>query len=80
MGWPPQASIQRIDRMLVFMGPISIVVGHRQELGLCLLVHWLAQERNWVQTHGSVSQCAVDCVKSPFSQEQWDMSKPVDVS
>jgi hypothetical protein len=23
MGWPPRASIERIDRMLVFMGPAS---------------------------------------------------------
>jgi hypothetical protein len=73
-------SIECTNRMLVFMDPVSRVVGHRQELGLCLLLHWLAQERNWVQTHRSVSRCAVDCVESPFSREQWDPSKSVDVS
>jgi hypothetical protein len=69
MGWPPRASIERSDRMLVFMGPVNLVVGHRQELGLLLLLYWLARERNWVWTHGSVSQHAVDCVGRPFSQE-----------
>jgi hypothetical protein len=48
MGWPPRASIERTDRMLVFMGPVSLVVSHRQELGLQLLLHSLAWERNWV--------------------------------
>jgi hypothetical protein len=66
--------------MLVFIGPVSLVVGHRQELGLSLLLHWLAQERNWVRTHGSVSRRAVDGVGSPFSLEQWDPSKSVGVS
>jgi hypothetical protein len=28
-----------------------------------------------VQTCGSVSRRAVDCVGSPFSQEKWDLSK-----
>jgi hypothetical protein len=66
--------------MLVFMDSVSLVVGHRQELGLRLLLHWLAQERNWVWTRGSISRCAVDCVGSPFSREQWDPSKSVGVS
>jgi hypothetical protein len=43
------------------------------------LLHWLAQERNWVWTHGLVSRRAVDCVGSPFSQKQWDLSKSVSV-
>jgi hypothetical protein len=34
------------------------------------LLHWLARERNWVQTYGSVSRHVMDCVMSPFSQEQ----------
>jgi hypothetical protein len=50
--------------MLVFMGPVSLVVGHRQELGLRLLLHWLARERNWVRNHESVSRRAIDCVES----------------
>jgi hypothetical protein len=66
--------------MLVFMDLVSLVVGHQQELGLRLLLHWLAWERNWVRTHGSVSRYAVDCVGSPFSREQWDPSKSVGVS
>jgi hypothetical protein len=48
------------------MGPINLVVGHRQELGLHPLLHWLVWERSWVWTRGSVSRCAVDCVKSLF--------------
>jgi hypothetical protein len=48
------------------MGPVNLVVGHRQELGLRPLLHWLAQERSWVQTRGSVSRRAVDCVGSLF--------------
>jgi hypothetical protein len=40
----------------------------------------LAQKRSWVWTHGSVSRRAVDCVRSLFSQEQWDLSKSVSVS
>jgi hypothetical protein len=71
MGWPPQASIEHIDRILVFMGPISRVATVNRCLALPLLLHWLVWERNWVQTRGSVSQCAVDCVETHFSQEQW---------
>jgi hypothetical protein len=66
MGWPPWASIERTDHMLLFMGPISLVACHRQKLGLSLLLHWLVSKRNWVWTHGSVSRQAVDCVGSPF--------------
>jgi hypothetical protein len=62
------------------MDPVNLVVGHRQELGLRLLLHWLDQERSWVQTRGSVSRHAVDCVGSPFSREQWDLSKSVGAS
>jgi hypothetical protein len=62
------------------MCPVNLVVGHRQELGLCPLLHWLAQERSWVQTRGSVGRRAVDYVGSPFSREQWDLSKSVSAS
>jgi hypothetical protein len=31
------------------------------------LLHWLTRKRNWVRTHGSVSQRAVNYVGSPFS-------------
>jgi hypothetical protein len=62
------------------MGLVSLVAGRRQKLGLSLLLHWLAWERNWVQTRGSVSWHAVNCVGSPVSREQWDPSKSVDDS
>jgi hypothetical protein len=62
------------------MGPVSLVVCHRQNLGLSILLHWLAWERNWAWTHRSVSRCAADYVRSPFSREQWDPSKFVGVS
>jgi hypothetical protein len=48
------------------MGPINLVVGHRQELGLRPLLHWLVWERSWVRTRGSVSRRAMHCVGSPF--------------
>jgi hypothetical protein len=62
------------------IGPVILVVGHQQELGLRPLCHWLAQERNWVWTRGSVGRRAVDYVGSTFSREQWDLSKYVGVS
>jgi hypothetical protein len=53
------------------MGPISLVAYRQQRVALPPLLQWLAQERNWVRTHGSVSQRDVDSVECPFSQEQW---------
>jgi hypothetical protein len=53
------------------MGPISLVVCRQQRVTLPPLLQWLDQERNWVWTHGSDGRCAVDCVASPFSQQQW---------
>jgi hypothetical protein len=52
--------------MLVFMSPVSLVVAINRCLVLPPLLYWLAQERNWVRTHGSVSQRAVNYVGSPF--------------
>jgi hypothetical protein len=74
MGWPPRASIECTDHMLVFMGPVSLVAAINRCLALPPLLQWLAQERNWVRTHGSVSRRAVNCVGSPFSREQWPCS------
>jgi hypothetical protein len=71
MGWPPRASMERTDRMLVFMGPVSLVICRQQRVTLPPLLQWLAQERNWVWIHGPASRRAVDCVGSPFSREQW---------
>jgi hypothetical protein len=62
------------------MSLVNLVAGHHQELGLRPLLQWLDRERSWVQTHGSVSRRAVDCVGSPFSREQWDLSKSVSAS
>jgi hypothetical protein len=62
------------------IGLVNLVVGHRQELGLRPLLYWLALERSWVWTRGSVSRRIVDYVGSPFSQEQWDLPKSVSVS
>jgi hypothetical protein len=62
------------------MGPVSLVACHQQKLSFSLLLHWLAWEKNWVWTRGSVIQRALDCVGSPFSQEQWDPSKSIDDS
>jgi hypothetical protein len=56
------------------MGPVSLLADINRCLALPPLLHWLAQERNWVWTHGSVSRRDVDCVRSPFSQEQWPCS------
>jgi hypothetical protein len=53
------------------MGPVSLVACHQQRVTLPPLLQWLARERNWVRTHGSVSHRAEDCVESPFYQEQW---------
>jgi hypothetical protein len=41
------------------------------DVWLSPLLHWLAQERKWVRTRGSVIWRAMDYVGSPFSQERW---------
>jgi hypothetical protein len=41
------------------------------------MLHWLARERNWVWTRGSVGRRVVDYVGSPFSRKQWDLPKSV---
>jgi hypothetical protein len=38
MGWPPQENIERTDRMLVFMGPVSNVAYRHQMFGFTLSV------------------------------------------
>jgi hypothetical protein len=74
MGWPLQTSIERTDRMLVFMSPVSLVAAVNRCLALPPLLQCLARERDWVQTRGSISRRAVDYVESPFSQEQLSFS------
>jgi hypothetical protein len=69
MGWPPRASIERTDRMLVFMGPVSLVICRQLRVALPPLLQWLAQEKNCVRTYGLVSHRAVDCAESHFSRK-----------
>jgi hypothetical protein len=42
MGWPLRASIECTDRMLVFMGLVSLVATVNRCLALPPLLHWLA--------------------------------------
>jgi hypothetical protein len=56
--------------MLVFMGPVSLVVGCQHKFDFFPLLQWLVRERSWVRTHGSLSR-AEGCVESPSSPEQW---------
>jgi hypothetical protein len=70
-GLAPRASFEHTEHMLVFMGPISLVVGCQQKLDFSPLLHWLLWERSWVRTHGSISRYAVDYVRSPYSRGQW---------
>jgi hypothetical protein len=60
------------------MGPVSLVAYRQQRVALPPLLQWLSWERNWVQTHKSVSQCAVDYVGSPFFSEAVALSIVVD--
>jgi hypothetical protein len=53
------------------MGPVSLVVGCQQKLDFSPLLHGLLWERSWLQTYGSVSRRAVDCVRSLSSRVQW---------
>jgi hypothetical protein len=73
MSWAPRASIERTDRMLVFMDPVSLVVECQQELSFSPLLQWLVRERSWVRTRRSLSWDE-GCVGSPSSREQWTCS------
>jgi hypothetical protein len=48
------------------IGPVRLVACPQKKLGLSLLLHWLAWERNWVRTHRSVVRRAEDCAGSSF--------------
>jgi hypothetical protein len=76
----PREQVLNVPIACSDMGPINLVVGRRQELGLRPLLHWLAWERSWVWTRGSISRHVVDYVRSHFSQEQRDLSKSIGVS
>jgi hypothetical protein len=62
------------------MGPINLVLGHRQELGLRPLLHWLARERSWGMDPWIDQSACCGLCRDPFSQEQWDLSKSDGVS
>jgi hypothetical protein len=48
MGWPLQASIERTNHMLVFMGPVSLVAYCRQMFGfLHYFIGWLGRETGY---------------------------------
>jgi hypothetical protein len=49
------------------MGPVRLVACHQQRVALPPLFWFLSWERNWVQTYGSVSRRAVECVRSSGS-------------
>jgi hypothetical protein len=76
-GLAPREQVLNVPIAYWYMGLVSLIACYRQKLSLSLLIHWLAWEINWIQTHVSVSWCDVDCVGSPFSQEQWDPSKSI---
>jgi hypothetical protein len=73
----PREQVLNVPIAYWYMGPVSLVACRRQKLGLSLLLHWLAWERNWVRTRVSISRCAVDSVENTFSREQWDPSKSI---
>jgi hypothetical protein len=70
-GLAPASKYWSIAHMLVFMGPVSLVVGYQQKLDFFSLLHYLLWERSWVRTRESISRRAVDCVGSPSSRGWW---------
>jgi hypothetical protein len=66
MWYPLYVSVK--DRWVgtLFIGPVSLVAYRQQRVDLPPLFQWLTWKRNWVQTHGLVSRCAVDYVENPF--------------
>jgi hypothetical protein len=67
-GFTPWASIQTYRLHAGVYGSIKPSSRLSTEVWLSPLLHFLARERNWVRTHGSVSRRAVDYVGSLFSQ------------
>jgi hypothetical protein len=56
MGWPPRASFERTDRMLLFMGLASLVVSYRQIFGLLhCFIGWLGREIGYKPVYRSAS-------------------------
>jgi hypothetical protein len=51
------------------MSPVSLVVYHRQMLGLSALLQWLCWERNWGGSHGPLSR-AERWSREHFSRDQ----------
>jgi hypothetical protein len=69
MGCPPRASIERTDRKLVFMGPVSLVAGCQQMLGFAPTAS-LVDSGEKLSTNPQIGQpvCYGVC------QEQWPWS------
>jgi hypothetical protein len=74
MGSPPWASVECTDRMMLILGPVILVAVVNRWLTLPPLLQWLARERIWIRTHGSVNRRAGDSLESPFSREEWPCS------
>jgi hypothetical protein len=48
MGWPPRASIEHTNRILVFTGLVSLVACYRQMFGfLHYFIGWLRRETGY---------------------------------
>jgi hypothetical protein len=44
----PHEQVLNVSIAYWYMSPVSLVAYHQQDLGLSLLPHWLAWERNWM--------------------------------
>jgi hypothetical protein len=76
MGKPPWASIEHIDRILVY-GPSKLSSLSSTEACLKPTASLVSLGEKLGTAAWIVSWRAMDCVGSPFSQEQWDPSKSV---
>jgi hypothetical protein len=54
-----------------YMGPVNLVACHWQLCGFLHCFYGCEWDRNWMETHRSVSRRAGDVVRSFFSREQW---------
>jgi hypothetical protein len=74
MGWLPRASIECVDRMLVFMSPISIVTGYQQMFDFVTTAS-MAGSGEKLGTEPWIGQLACcELCRDLFSQEQWPCS------
>jgi hypothetical protein len=69
----PREQVLNVPIAYWYMSPVSLVVCRQQRV-VYPPPHYFngcLRERNWVQTHGSVSHHVMDYVGSSFSREQW---------